>query len=222
MRPKVVAFDIIETVFSLESMRTRLELLGLPASAMEIWFATGLRDAFALALTDRFALFPLVLKGALLALLHAYRLPLDEQRASSVLEGMKSLDPHPDAHASFKALSDGGFRLVAVSNGARTSTEALLRRAKLDDFVEQVISVEDVGLSKPRPEVYRYVAHCVGVDIREVALAATHAWDTHGAKAAGMMTAFVARGQPYPDVMLAPDIRGQELTDVANALLALP
>ena len=47
-KPEVVAFDMIETVFSLEIMRERLVSLGLPASALEAWFAAGLRDAFAL------------------------------------------------------------------------------------------------------------------------------------------------------------------------------
>jgi len=35
------------------------------------------------------------------------------------------------------------------------------------------------------------------------------------------MTAFVARGQPYPSVMLPPDIEGQELKDMAASLAAL-
>ncbi len=34
-RSKLIAFDIIETVFSLESMRERLGWLGLPPSALE-------------------------------------------------------------------------------------------------------------------------------------------------------------------------------------------
>lgn len=47
-RPHVVAFDVIETTFSLESMRPRLQAAGLPGHLLETWFAQLLRDAFAL------------------------------------------------------------------------------------------------------------------------------------------------------------------------------
>ena len=47
-RPVVVAFDVIETLFSLESLRPRLGSVGLHAHAPETWFAQLLRDAFAL------------------------------------------------------------------------------------------------------------------------------------------------------------------------------
>ncbi len=48
-RPQVVAFDVIETFFSLDAVNARFEDAGLSSSALELWLATGLRDAFALA-----------------------------------------------------------------------------------------------------------------------------------------------------------------------------
>jgi 2-haloacid dehalogenase len=50
-RPRVVAFDVVETLFSLETLRERLVRAGLPAHALEAWFAALLRDAFALGST---------------------------------------------------------------------------------------------------------------------------------------------------------------------------
>jgi 2-haloacid dehalogenase len=220
-KPKVIAFDIIETVFSLESMRERLGWLGLPPSALETWFATGLRDAFALAVTDRFAPFRSVLEGALSDILAKHGLAFDREKAAQVLDGMKELQPHPDAAETFRLLSSAGFHLVALSNGASSSTEALLSNGGLNGFVERVFSVEDMKLSKPRREVYLHVAQTLNIEPEELTLVATHAWDTHGAKAAGLLAAFVARGQPYPAVMLPPDIEGQELIDVAHAFVNL-
>jgi len=51
---------------------------------------------------------------------------------------------------------------------------------------------------------------------------ATHAWDVHGAKCAGLLTGFVARGQGFPATMAAPDIVGQSLADVASGFAAMP
>lgn len=64
-RPEVVAFDMIGTTFSLEPLRERLTALGLAPGALETWFASGLRDAFALAASDGFEPFRTVLDGAL-------------------------------------------------------------------------------------------------------------------------------------------------------------
>ena len=54
-RPRIVAFDVIETTFSLESLRPRLSAQGIPGASLETWFARILRDAFALAATDTYA-----------------------------------------------------------------------------------------------------------------------------------------------------------------------
>jgi 2-haloacid dehalogenase len=96
-RSKLIAFDIIETVFSLESMRERLGWLGLPPSALEAWFAAGLRDAFALARTDRCGPFRSVLEGALADIVARHDAVFDQERATQILDGMKELQPLPDA-----------------------------------------------------------------------------------------------------------------------------
>ena len=62
----------------------------------------------------------------------------------------------------------------------------------------------------------------LGVPPAELALVATHAWDVHGAKCAGLFTGFVARGQSFPATMAAPDIVGQSLAEVANRIAARP
>jgi 2-haloacid dehalogenase len=56
-----------------------------------------------------------------------------------------------------------------------------------------------------------------------IALVAAHAWDTHGARQAGLLTGWVARtANPYPSIFTAPDITGSTLVEVVDGLLALP
>src|SRR3712207_6347107 len=96
-RPKAVAFDIIETTFSLELMRERLMDLGLPASGLELWFATGLRDAFALGCAGGFAPFKSVLENALDQVLVLHGLAASSEARQHVIAGMRELSPQPDA-----------------------------------------------------------------------------------------------------------------------------
>jgi 2-haloacid dehalogenase len=220
-RPKAVAFDIIETVFSLESLRPGLTPLGLPASALETWFAASLRDAFALAATGQFAPFRSVMADALADLLQRHGVPVMDNRIAAFLDGMKTLNAQPDAAEALAALRVADIPVIALSNGAAAATESLLDRAGLRTLFRQVLSVEDVGLSKPRGEVYLHAAAVLGLDPKDLCLVAAHAWDVHGAKSAGLKAAFVSRGQPYPATMLRPDIVGDELADTAERLVDL-
>ncbi|UEM06917.1 haloacid dehalogenase type II (plasmid) [Skermanella rosea] len=220
-RPAVVAFDIIGTVFSLEPLRGPLAGLGLPPGALELWFAEGLRDAFALAATGSFQPFRSVLDAALEQVLAEHGRSATAAQRSDVLDGMKRLSPHADAGEAFRTLGDAGIRIVALSNGAAASTRSLLEAAGLIRHVELVLSVEDVGLSKPRREVYEHAARQAGVEPGALALIACHPWDIHGARTAGLSAGYVARGRPFPAVMQAPDVSGESLSEVARAFAAM-
>jgi 2-haloacid dehalogenase len=219
--PSVVAFDIIETVFSLEPLRADLTALGLPPSTLELWFAESLRDAFALAAVGDFQPFRDVQDAVLEQVLAQHGRTATAAQRSDVLDGMKRLSPHPDAQDSFDTLTKAGIRICALSNGAVASTTALLEQAGLRSQVELVISVEDVGLSKPRKEVYAYAARQMKVEPGELALIACHPWDIHGAKAAGLAAGYVSRGRPFPPFMRAPDVSGETLSETAGMFAAV-
>ncbi len=54
-----------------------------------------------------------------------------------------------------------------------------------------------------------------------MALVAVHAWDTHGAKQAGLITGWVHReNSRYTRAMSAPDVMGASLIEVVHRLLA--
>lgn len=220
-RPTVVAFDIIETVFSLETLRERLEGVGLPGTALEVWFARILRDGFALETTDVYKPFAEVASATLANLLTEYDLPAASATITSVLDGFAGLLPHPDAEAAFRCLRNANIRIVALTNGSAENTEKLLRSAGLEQFVERMISIEEVHHWKPRREVYLHAANRVGVDPQHLALVAAHGWDIHGGSCAGLTTGFVSRGRLYPTSMMAPHITADSLAGVAGALVRL-
>ena len=220
VRPKAVAFDIIGTTFSLEPVGTALAKIGFPEHALEIWFAWTLLDAFALAATETFAPFRDLFDSNLGELAQSQSLSLTTEQKEQVLGQFAALPAHTDAVQAFQTLSDAGIRIFALSNGAAATSRKLLERARLIDFVEQIVSVDDIRVFKPRRDIYLHAARVAGVAASEIALIAAHAWDVHGAKRAGLMAGFVARGQRFPDMMQAPDVIGDSLLDVARAFAA--
>jgi len=221
-RPRVVAFDIVETTFSLESLRPRLSAQGIPDTSLETWFAQILRDAFALAATDTYAEFREIAAATLVEIARKHGRELGKAGLDAVLDGFGQLEPHPDASEAFRTLKNADVRVAALSNGAAETTHALLQRAGLSSLVERVISVAEIRQWKPRRSLYLHTAEVLGVRPAELALVATHAWDVHGAKCAGLFTGFVARGQNFPVSMAAPDIVGESLAEVANGIAAMP
>ena len=220
-RPKAVAFDIIGTVFPLEPLRSSAMALGLPAAGLEGWFAAGCRDAFAMAAVGDFEPFTTVLEAALDQVLAEQKLNPPEHDRKALVKGLETLDSRPDAGAAFKALASAGIRLVALSNGAKSSTKSLLERAGLADLVQTVVSVDEVKLSKPRSEVYEHAAREASVATGEMALVAAHPWDINGAAAAGLVTAYLETERPYSKVMRTPDLKGQSLVELAQSIVDL-
>jgi len=64
-RPAVVAFDMIETLMSLEPLRARLTEAGQPPHLLEAWYTRTLRDGMALSATGDYATFTDVAESSL-------------------------------------------------------------------------------------------------------------------------------------------------------------
>lgn len=220
-RPRVVAFDVIGTLFPLEPLRPALVSLGLPAAGLEGWFAAGCRDAFALAAVGDYEPFAAVLEAALDGVLAEQRLDPPDHDRKKLMKRMEQLDVRDGAREAFTTLTEAGIPVMALSNGSHSSTKALLVRAELDGLVRDIVSVDEVKLAKPRSEVYAQAAETAGVEPAELALVAAHPWDINGAAAVGFVTAYLSADRPYSRVMRTPDLEAGTLSELAVLLASL-
>ncbi|MGH3094762.1 MAG: haloacid dehalogenase type II [Streptosporangiales bacterium] len=220
VRPHAVAFDVVETLMSLEPLRGRLVHLGQPGHLLETWFARLLRDGIALSATGDYRRFPEVAADALRAVT-GYE--LDGGQASWFLAGFDELPAYPDAEPALRRLHDAGIQVATLTNGTAESTRRFLDRTGLAPLVQQVISCEEVGSWKPPAAVYRHAVDTLATPRERVALVAVHAWDCHGAKRAGLTTGWCSRlERRYGELFAAPDVVGADLVEVVDGLLALP
>src|SRR5258708_31284104 len=132
------------------------------------------------------------------------------------------LPAHPDVRAAFERVRSAGVRLFTLSNGGAESANKLLARAGLQDFVERVISIDEVKRWKPNRAVYLHAAQAAGVAPARLALVAAHAWDVQGAKQAGLPPAWVKRPDaPIHAAMSQPQARGGALVGAGGGGLAM-
>lgn len=138
-----------------------------------------------------------------------------------LIDGFEWLDARQRASEAFARLAKARIPAIALTNGSRVATAALLKRAGLNDKVAHIISVDEAKQFKPRREVYRLAANTAGVAPEALALVAAHGWDINGAHAAGLATAYLSADRPYPAVLHAPDVEADSLPGCVDALLAL-
>jgi 2-haloacid dehalogenase len=219
MKSRAVAFDVIETLVSLDALAAALDDGGVEAAPVEWFFTRLLRDVFALAASGAYRPFPKVADGALAAIAPDLT-PTDREQ---VLGAFRRLDAHPDARPALERLAGSGLPVVALTNGTAANTAALLDRNGLDGLVTRVVSNDEVRVWKPAAAPYLHASGVLGVEPHRLALVAAHAWDVHGAKRAGLLSGWVSRLEgEFPATFDRPDVTGADLVGVVDELLALP
>jgi 2-haloacid dehalogenase len=218
-RPAVVAFDVIETLMSLEPLRARLADIGQPPGLLEAWYTRTLRDGMALSATGDYVAFTDVAEAALRGLTHY---TVSDEQVAAVMAGWDELPAFPDAAPAVTRLTEAGLRVACLTNGSAHLTSSFINRTGLGSGVERVISAQEVYRWKPAGVVYLYAASVMNVPTERMALVAAHDWDCHGAKRAGLTTGWVSRkAGGFGATFAAPDVVGEDLTEVAAKLLAL-
>ncbi|MBA3801044.1 MAG: haloacid dehalogenase type II [Geodermatophilaceae bacterium] len=218
--PRLLIFDVNETLSDMSPMAKRFEDVGAPAHLAATWFAGLLRDGFALTAVGASDSFAHIAAESLRVGPHG--LPLKRGTAEAVthiMDGFAVLPVHADVPDGIRALRGLGIRLVTLSNGSASVAEGLFDRANIREHFERLLTVEDAGRWKPAPDAYAYALQQCGVDPMDAMLVAVHPWDIDGASRAGLATAWVNHtGGPYPEYFRAPDLRAVSLTDLADQL----
>lgn len=222
-RPAAIVFDVIGTLFSTEPLGQALARAGLSESALNLWFARFLRDAFALDLAGTYKPFREVAIGALVAIAQAENVDFGEQKAAEVIEGIANLPVHSDVRPALESLRRTGIRVAALTNGNEATTRQMFANVGLVELIDVFISIDEVHHWKPHPDVYLHAAGRLKVDPKKLGLVAAHDWDIEGATRAGLIAAAVRRKKlPFSPAMTPPAISSESLTGLIDQLLALP
>ncbi|MEZ5872368.1 MAG: haloacid dehalogenase type II [Nitratireductor sp.] len=206
MTQPIYAFDAYGTLFDVHSAVARHAQETGPdhARVSEIWRNkqleyswnyTGMRryrDFWQLteeALDFALAVVPGANKGAKANLLRAY----------------ETLDCFVEVPAVLGTLKANGARLAILSNGSPKMLSSAVVSAGLGEVLDDVFSVDRVGIFKTAPETYRMVTDAYGVRAQDIIFQSSNRWDIAGATAFGYKCNWINRsGQPDEYRDLAP------------------
>ncbi len=131
------------------------------------------------------------------------------------------LQAYPEVPEMLRALKAAGMNTAILSNGSPDMLQGAVQSASLTDVLDDVLSVESVGVFKPAPQVYDMVLQRFGVAKHHVLFVSSNGWDAAAAASYGFVTAWVNRaglpvdrlpGQPnyvLQDLSAIPTLAGQ-------------
>lgn len=216
--PRALVFDVNETLSDMSTLAQRFADVGVAEQLADTWFASLLRDGFALTAAGVNPTFADIAQELLQQHL-ANEVADPVAGAEHIMAGFGELPVHADVVPGIRDLAGLGVRLMTLSNGSASVADGLLSRSGIRAEFEQLLSVENAALWKPARSAYEYALQVSSLPADEVMLVAVHPWDIDGACRAGLRTAWINRGgRDYPGYFSRPDVVATSVADLADRL----
>jgi 2-haloacid dehalogenase len=188
---------------------------GKGAALSAAWRSKQLEYTWQRSLMRAYRPFSEVTRDALEHSCEALGLPLSPGQAEELMREYLQLSLFPDVAPALKALH--GRKTAILSNGSPNMLEPLVKQSDLR--FDAVLSVDELKIFKPAPEVYALVVKRLGVEAGRVGFVSSNCWDALGAKAFGFNAFWINRGDaPLDRLGVRPDAVLKNLGELSEIL----
>ncbi len=176
------------------------------------WRLKQLQYTWLRAVADAHADFWDVTQDGLDWALEASNLQGDARLRQRLLDLYWELLAYPEVPEMLTALKNGGMNTAILSNGSPPMLDGAVQSAGIGAMLDDVLSVESVGVFKPHKRVYDLVQARFGCERDEVLFVSSNGWDAAGASGYGFVTAWVNRAAepmdrlPWTPAHVLPDL----------------
>jgi 2-haloacid dehalogenase len=127
------------------------------------------------------------------------------------------LSAYPEVPDMLARLKAEGFSTAILSNGSPDMLDGAVSSAGIGELLDDVLSVESVGIFKPAPQVYELVTKRFDCARDEVLFVSSNGWDASAAAGYGFFTAWVNRaGDPMERLGHPPHEMLTDLTPIPD------
>lgn len=117
----------------------------------------------------------------------------DEALLADVLKSYRRLDAYPEVPAKLRLLRELGVQRAILSNGEPGMLAEAVQSAGIADMLDDVLSVERIGIFKPDQRVYRLATDRFGLPPDAIDFYSSNPWDAFGALCFGFRVFWVNR-----------------------------
>jgi 2-haloacid dehalogenase len=200
----VLLYDAYGTLWDVHSVTKRCEACwpGKGMQVSQLWRMKQLEATWLRSLMGRYVPFSTVTREALGFACDSLRLALQVDHESELMGEYLKLSPFPDvADALMKKHAQ---RTGILSNGSPDMLEPLVSHSGLK--FDAVLSVDEVKVFKPAPQVYQLAVERFGVPKERIVFVTSNFWDAAGAKSFGFTVYWINRaGVPAGRLGFQPD-----------------
>ena len=215
---RALVFDAYGTLFDVHSVVRRCDSLwpGKGERLSQLWRAKQLEYTWQRSLMRRYAPFSQVTRDALVYACRALGLPFDLRVEQELMAEYLNLSVYSDVPRALQKL--GRFRQAILTNGSPDMILPLVRSSGL--AFEAVLSVDELKVFKPAPEVYELAVKRLDVARDEIGFVSSNCWDALGAKSYGFHVYWINRLQaPVDGLGFEPDAILQSLGNLPDLVV---
>lgn len=218
-----LAFDVYGTLIDTAGIAAALtpHVGERAADFSHLWRDKQLEYSFRRGLMQNYQPFSVCTRQALDYVCASLRVALTEKAKIDLLDAYQRLPAFADVRSGLPELQGKGYALFAFSNGPAEDVGALLVNANLEQYFQDIVSVDEIRSFKPNPGVYAHCLRRIGAVGAEAWLVSSNPFDVIGAVSAGMRAAWIKR---RPDAVFDPWDIEPTLTvgDLGELAAALP
>jgi len=190
MALQALVFDAYGTLFDVHGVIRRCEEFwpGKGAALSQLWRAKQLEYTWQRSLMRQYAPFSRVTQEALEYSCVALQLSLDGSRVEALMQEYRKLAMYPEVALALAKLN---VKQAILSNGSPDMLDPLVAHSGLK--FDAVLSVDEVKVFKPAPEVYQLAVDRMRVPKESIGFVSSNCWDALGAKSFGLRVFWINR-----------------------------
>ena len=195
MKIQAVLFDVFGTLLDTSSIAQRADQLfpGNGQALAQRWREKQLEYTRLRAMGGHYVNFTRLTEDALMVAAEGLRVPLDAASRGLLMHEYGRLDTHADVLTALKRMKQSGVTLGVLSNGDAALLDEALRAAELGDYLDLVLSADQVQTYKPARAVYELGPQTLKCAAGEILMVSANAWDAVGAAWAGYLSVWINR-----------------------------
>lgn len=191
---KACVFDAYGTLFDVHSAigRHQQRLGEFAVQVSNLWRSKQLEYTWLRSLMGQHADFWQVTGEALNYALDSVGI-VDRELECDLMKAYLRLDCYPDVPGTLRQLKKRDLQTAILSNGSPAMLDAAVKNSGLNELIDGIFSVEEVGIFKPAPRVYQLAVDRLGLTAEKIAFYSANAWDVAGAAAFGFCAVWINR-----------------------------
>ncbi len=192
---KAIIFDAYGTLFDVNSAAEKCKnKIGEKWEPFaNYWRTTQLEYTWLRSLMSRHQDFWKVTEQSLEKSMKIFK--INSTMKDELLDLYKVLSTFPEVEETLKKLKEKKYKLIILSNGTPSLLKELVSSNNLESIFDDVLSIEEVKIYKPHPNVYNIPIKKYQIEKNQFAYLSSNTWDVSAAGNFGFNAVWVNRNK---------------------------